>query len=208
MTSPDQGSTETDQSASGATSETSPPWGDDFDAAKAWALVENLRKDKEKLAGRPALSKEDKDKLAEYDRLVEAGKTELEQAQEKAKAAEDRIAAYRDRALSAEVRAAASAFIDPGDALAFLDKSALVTDAGDVNSDAIKSALEDLGNAKPHLLRPTQPPGMQPNPAQGRSGNGAPSGPRSEAAAAESAKDWRKAGLAKADQLLELRKGI
>jgi len=59
-----------------------PPWGDDFDADKAWKLVQNLRQDKEKLSSRTALTDEQRTQLAEYNRLVEASKTEAQRQQE------------------------------------------------------------------------------------------------------------------------------
>lgn len=57
-----------------------PPWGDaaNFDPAKAWKLIEDLRSDKEKLAARPALTPEQQTQLAEYTALVEASKTEAQ----------------------------------------------------------------------------------------------------------------------------------
>lgn len=64
-----------------------PPWGDDFDAEKAWKLVQNLRADKEKLASRPTLNAEQQQQLDEYNRLVEASKSEAQRQQEAVDAA-------------------------------------------------------------------------------------------------------------------------
>jgi hypothetical protein len=55
-----------------------PPWGADFDAEKAWSLVQNLRADKEKLAQRPVLTPEQQKQLGEFNALVEASKTEAQ----------------------------------------------------------------------------------------------------------------------------------
>lgn len=57
-----------------------PPWGEDtnFDPARAWSLIENLRAEKERLAARPALTTEQQTQLSEYQRLVEASQTEAE----------------------------------------------------------------------------------------------------------------------------------
>lgn len=46
-------STTTPAGTEGQTSTEKPPWGDDFDAEKAWNLVKGLRSDKETLAKRP-----------------------------------------------------------------------------------------------------------------------------------------------------------
>jgi hypothetical protein len=72
---------------------TAAPWGDDFDAARAWKLIENLRADNAKT----------KAKLSDYDKAeqarADAEKTELQRAVERAERAEkslsDRDAADR-----------------------------------------------------------------------------------------------------------------
>jgi hypothetical protein len=65
-----------------------PPWGTDFDASKAWSLVQNLRADKEKLAQRPVLSDEQKQQLGEYNQLVQASKSDAQRLEEAARAAQ------------------------------------------------------------------------------------------------------------------------
>lgn len=67
-----------------------PPWGspDQFDPAKAWALIEGLRADKEKLTARPALTDEQRKQLDEYQTLVEASKSEQQRKDEAVAAAE------------------------------------------------------------------------------------------------------------------------
>lgn len=65
----------------------SPPWGDDFNAEKAWGLVTHLRGREKELQARERelaqnqITPEAKTKLAEYDQLVAASQTELEKAQ-------------------------------------------------------------------------------------------------------------------------------
>lgn len=154
----------------------SPPWGDDFDAEKAWNLVQNLRSDKERLQQRPTLTDEQKAKLDEYDRLAEASKTELERAQEAAQREATRAQGLLTRAVQSEVKAlAADAFADPSDAGAFLDLQKYATADGDVDTEAIKSDLADLLARKPHLGKSPTTRVPAPNPAQGASGSGAPS---------------------------------
>lgn len=65
-----------------------PPWGEDFDAQKAWSLVQNLRADKDKLAQRPALSDEQRQQLGEYDKLVQASKSDAQRLEEAARTAQ------------------------------------------------------------------------------------------------------------------------
>lgn len=150
-----------------------PPWGDEFDAEKAWNLVQNLRADKEKLSKRPTLTDEQKTKLSEYDRLAEASKTELERAQEAANREAERAKSLLSRAVKSEVKALAQGFADPEDAAAFLDLSKYASGDGDVDSDSIKADLADLLARKPHLGKSPESRLPAPNPAQGSSASGA-----------------------------------
>lgn len=85
-----------------------PPWGDEanFDPARAWNLIENLRAEKDKLAARPALTPEQQNQLTEYQRLVEASQSEAER-QANAVAAAER-AAEQARADAIRYKAAAT----------------------------------------------------------------------------------------------------
>lgn len=71
--------------APAATTE-APPWGDDFDAGRAWTLVQNLRADKDKLSG----------KVTDFEKAAQAQadkeKTDLQRATERAERAEKAIA--------------------------------------------------------------------------------------------------------------------
>jgi hypothetical protein len=76
--------------------------------------------------------------VAEYDRLAEASKTAEERAQEAQKAAEERATAALTRIARAEVKAALAGLVDDPDAIAEdLNLSRFVTDAGDVDEQAI-----------------------------------------------------------------------
>jgi hypothetical protein len=152
-----------------------PPWGEDFDAEKAWNLVQNLRSDKEKLQGRPVLTDEQKQKLAEYDRLAEASKSELDKAQEAAQTNAQRAQALLDRAVNAEIRALATGFADPEDAAAFLAGKKYADDDGDIDTAAIKADLDALLTRKPHLGAADPTTGRRaprPDPSQGSGANG------------------------------------
>ena len=75
-------------------------------------------------------------------------------AQQKAREVEAAaLAKANERILKAEVRAAAAAKLaDPADALRFIDLSSLeVGDDGEVDSDAIAAAIDDLIKNKPYL---------------------------------------------------------
>ncbi|MCZ9884647.1 hypothetical protein [Arthrobacter sp. B2a2-09] len=64
----------------------SPPWGDDFDAERAWTLVQNLRTEKEDLKGEVATLKQKSQEL-------EAGESDgLKELRTRAEAAETRAA--------------------------------------------------------------------------------------------------------------------
>lgn len=149
-----------------------PPWGDDFDAEKAWQLVQNLRSDKERLQQRPALTDEQKAKLAEYDQVLESQKTAEQKAQDALVAAENRARSLVERAVRSEVKAlAAEGFADPDDAAAFLDLSKYAS-GDDVDSASIKADLADLLARKPHLGKSPTTRTPAPNPAQGSSSAG------------------------------------
>jgi hypothetical protein len=77
------------QEGAPAESAPTPPWGSDenFDAARAWKLIQDLKSDKERLSTRPTLSEEQRQQLDEYNRLVEASKSEEQRRQEQIEAA-------------------------------------------------------------------------------------------------------------------------
>lgn len=155
-----------------ATAPEAPPWGEDFDAEKAWKLVQNLRADKESLSKREALTPEQKAKLSEYDKVLESQKTAEQKAQDALAAAEKRAGSLIQRAVKAEIKALADGFADPEDAVAFLsDKNYASGD--DVDTASIKTDLADLLARKPHLGKSPANRVPAPNPAQGASGGGA-----------------------------------
>lgn len=59
-----------------------PPWGDDFDPARAWHTITQLREREKELSKQPRLTPEQQQQLAEYDRLVEASKSEEQRREE------------------------------------------------------------------------------------------------------------------------------
>ncbi|WP_435209571.1 hypothetical protein [Streptomyces sp. bgisy034] len=98
-------------------------------------------------------------------------KSELEKAQDAAQRATARAEAATKRAVTAEVRAAAADFADADDAIAFLDVASYANDAGEIDTEQIRTDLTSLLERKPHLRRqapePEKPKGLRPDPSQG-----------------------------------------
>lgn len=112
---------------------------------------------------------------------AEQGKSAEERAQEALTRATEREIVLRNRLVSAEVRALASAeFNDPADAEAFLDLGSFVDETGEVDTDAISTALDELLERKPHLRKAEDVPGARrpaPDLSQGAgAGRGSSSG--------------------------------
>jgi len=164
-----------------------PPWGDDFDADKAWTLIQNLRADKEKLAARPVLDETAKAKLAEYARLEEASKTELERKTEELSRWQSEAEKWRSASVASTVKALAAVdFADPDDAVRNLDPAKYLDAGGQVDEKAIQADLAALLEAKPHYRREqtAAPRVPAPNHAQGSGATGGGSSdPRQEFAA-------------------------
>lgn len=154
-----------------------PPWGDDFDAERAWNLVKNLREDNSRLKARPALTDEQQQKLTEWDRLERASKTELERAREESTRWQTEASTWRTAAVSSRVeRLAADAFTDPSDALAAIpDPGKYLGAGGEIDEAAIRADLDALLERKPHWRRTGETPAPAPrvpapNHAQGAAG--------------------------------------
>jgi hypothetical protein len=114
-----------------------PPWGDDFDPARAWNLVQNLRADKEKLTGKVT----DFEKAAQD--AADAKKSDLERALARAEKAEKAIA---DR----EAAAKRTAVLEKHGLSA--DDAAFLAGVSDDDLDARAQALAarfGVGQSKP-----------------------------------------------------------
>lgn len=57
---------------------TTPPWGDDFDAQRAWTTIQAQREEIKGLKGRDVLTDEQRQQLGEYQALREASQTDAE----------------------------------------------------------------------------------------------------------------------------------
>ncbi len=121
-----------------------------------------------------ALAKANKEAEAARLRLKEiddANKTELQKAKDELSERDQRLSelpkAIRAQAIKFASKATAMGFLDPEDALVFIDAD-LADDA------AVKAALEDLAERKPHLVRPTEPTPKVPRRPRPKSGDVAP----------------------------------
>lgn len=192
-----ENSTEGAPAGTDATQQTAsaPPWGsdEDFKPDKAWNLIENLRKEKEALAKREALTPEAKKKLAEYERLEQASQTELERQQQETNRWQSESEKWRTQAVSARIAALASDFADPEDAATALASSDYLGVDGVINEAQIKADLAALLDKKPHWRRPDGTPAPTtrapaPNGAQGTSGTRSAATPGEEFGALLAAK--------------------
>jgi hypothetical protein len=161
-----------------------PPWGEDFDAAKAWNLIKGLRSDKEKLAQRPVLDDDAQRRLTEFARLEQASKTELERKTEEVTRWQTEAEKWRKASVGSRIEAlAAPDFADPSDAAHALDPAKYLGADGLINDEQIRADLADVLNRKPHYRRSTEAPGPRvpaPNPAQGAGGTRTAADPAAE----------------------------
>lgn len=93
------------------------------------------------------------DEFAAFKAQAEGKEAEYNASVEAQRVKDEALAAANDRIKRAEVRAAAAGKLnDPKDALSFLDLSTIeVNDDGEVDSDAVASAISDLIKSKPYL---------------------------------------------------------
>lgn len=80
-----------------------PPWGDDFDPARAWEKIQKANQEARSLRGR---LQDAAPKLEEYDRLVEASKSEAQRQAEALEAAKRDAETARTEAIRFKVAAA------------------------------------------------------------------------------------------------------
>ncbi len=135
-----------------------PPWGEDFDAPRAWRTIQNQRTENDGIKSRAH---------SEQERL----RGELTAAE----AAATRAEAWRAQAVRSKAEAlTAGKFVDTETVLLHLgDLTAFATDDA-IDETKLATRLAELATAKPFLLMPATPQGLLPNRAQGQSGNGGP----------------------------------
>lgn len=167
-----------------------PPWGDDFDPARAWSTIQKLREREKELSKVTPLTPDAQQKLSEYDRLVEASKSDLERAQEERDRWQTEADRWRTSSVTSRIEAlAAPDFAYPADAVAKLDPAAYLDAGGVIDEAAIRRDLAKVLEERPNWRRQVDEPAPKsrvpaPNPAQGSGGGGnAPVDPRQEFAA-------------------------
>lgn len=188
----DSGATPTDETGPESTAEGATPQPDQRDAADTGQ--DNSDDTPLQPQGRRALTEERqarqkaeeqlKQVRKQLSELTEANQTEQERAVSKARREgyDEAVKLANSRLVKAEARAlaAAAGWRDPADALLYVEPDAIkVTDSGDVDSDALKSALSEIAKSKPYLLaendaKPSRPRSSRPDPVK----NGKDSSPK------------------------------
>lgn len=111
-----------------------------------------------------------KAKAAKFDEVDQASKTELQKLQDGINERDAKIAGLpgeiRQQAIRFASEATRAGFLDPEDALLNL------SDVDLSDNDAVKAALADLAERKPHLVREAPKPKLpaKPKPAKGKEG--------------------------------------
>lgn len=190
-----------------------PPWGDDFDPAKAWSLVQNLRGDKDAQKARidalQAQIDEAKPLLDQAEQLRQANLTDVQAAQEQltasqqaAEAANTTAQTWRTLAVAKSAEAlAASKFADADVGVRLLGDLSSFIDGDTIDERKLADELDKLVTDHPYLARSEDGPRrMRPNPGQGASG--AALTPNQSIRAAEERGDRAEAARIKADLLL------
>jgi len=125
---------------------TTPPWGDDFDAEKAWTLVQNLRGDKEKLqTEKDGLTSE----LATERQARETAETKLTEADP-----EGKLTAAEARAKTAE----ASLWTERALRKHSIDEDLVDFLTGDTEEEILAKAERLAGRSKPADGKPAGTP--------------------------------------------------
>lgn len=138
---PENAAEQPNETSEGA--EQAPPWGDDFDPARAWHTIQSLREREKELAS------QNKAATAELEKQRQASMTEAEKAVADAEARGRTAAAteFGKRLARTEFDALAgrrNADFDTSSALEFVDLSRFLDESGEPDMDAIKSAVERL----------------------------------------------------------------
>jgi hypothetical protein len=145
-----------------------PPWGDDFDPARAWDKIQkanseakNLR-EKLQAASRSQMTDEQRQQLDEYARLVEASKTDQQRKDEALEAAARERDDYRTEALRLRVALKHGISADDFDLLGSGDEEQIEVRAQRIaeKNKAVQDAMAALNTAPPGAP-PSRRPGEQ-----------------------------------------------
>lgn len=103
---PEAQAPEAQEAPTGEQTAEAPPWGDDFDPARAWHTIQTLREREKELSKQPKLTPQQQQQLDEYNRLVEASKSEAQRQQEAIEAAKHEAETARAEAIRYKAAAA------------------------------------------------------------------------------------------------------
>lgn len=126
--------------------EEKPPWGDDFDAEKAWKLVQNLRGDVDKAKAKASEGAQAV-KAAEQARLAAMTEAERTVAEAEARGRTAASTEFGKRLARTEFDALAgrrNPDVDTSAVLEFVDLSRFVGEDGEPDTKAIQQAVERL----------------------------------------------------------------
>jgi hypothetical protein len=196
---PQQPAPQAQQPVQQPTGDRQPPWGDaeNFDAERAWRLIENLRDELK-------THKERTDPIVEeHEKQRRAALDDNQRLTEDLTNANTQLEAWRSNAVRATAESIASSrFIDGAAAVALAGDLTAFTGNGQVDIDKLTLAFDEVAAKHPALVAQQQPRGFGVNRGQGASGT--PVTAAQVAKHAESQRDWQGSLLAKAQQLTEL----
>lgn len=145
-----------------------PPWGEDFDPARAWHTIQSLREREKELSKRPVLTTEQQQQLDEYNRLVEASKSEAERQREALTAAEREAETARAEAIRYRVAATHGVPADHFDLLGSGSEEEIEARAQKIAQLLAVKAQEQAQPGSPPPTRPVEQlrPGATPGEAE------------------------------------------
>lgn len=133
-----------------------PPWGTDFDPARAWHTIQTLRARESELEKRPVLTPDAQAKLTQFEALEQASKTDAQRLAEETATAQREAQAARDEANRYKVALAHGIPVDDFDLLGTGTEE-------EITARAVKLAAKNAAQAAAAaVVPPVTPPGTRP----------------------------------------------
>lgn len=145
-----------------------PPWGENFDPARAWHTITQLREREKELSKQPRLTSEQQQQLAEYNRLVEASKSEAQRQQEAIETAKREAETARAEAIRYKAAASYGISADHFDLLGTGTEEEITARAEKLSQ---LLAAQQAASAPPPAAPPTRRPVEQLRPGATPSGS-------------------------------------